>query len=442
MDFRRKFEFGLAWHTLLLIGAILLIEKAATTPGVRAGLVVAALIGVAALASLWNFIRRTNFLVSRFIESVRFEDYSQRFSDPSGGGFDVLGRTLDHALKALQARSTAETAEARYLAAIVDDAPSALLTVDENGRVEMLNKAARQLFGRVALNRVEDLETLGPELCAAVRLPPGTRKITRLILDGVPQKAIFASAQVARLDQPVTVLSILPVQSELGALEVAAQADLVRVLTHEIMNSLTPVTSLARTGADLVAVAAKTDKSLGDAKTATETVARRAEGILRFVESYREFAQTPDVHRRQFKAKPWAEEIMRLALANASERKINARVDVEPRTLSLTADPELLAQALLNLLRNSIRATAALEPAIVILDLSRETSGHFRIEVRDNGPGILKERRDDIFLPFYTTHKGGSGVGLSFARQVALAHGGSICALDAAEGGANLRMVI
>ena len=96
---------------------------------------------------------------------------------------------------------------------------------------------------------------LGPELAAAVRLPPGTRKITRLVLDGVPQKVIFASAQVARLDRPVTVLSILPVQSELGALEVAAQADLVRVLTHEIMNSLTPVTSLARLGAELVAAA-------------------------------------------------------------------------------------------------------------------------------------------------------------------------------------------
>jgi signal transduction histidine kinase len=442
MDFRRKFEFGLAWRTLLLIGAILLIAKAATTPGVRAGLVVAVLIGIAALASLWTFIRRTNFLVSRFIESVRFEDYSQRFSDPSGGGFDVLGRALDSALKTLQARHTAETAEARYLAAIVDDAPSALLTVDANGRVALLNKAARQLFARVPLNRVQDLEALGPELSATVRLPPGTRKITRLILEGVPQKAIFASAQVARLDEPVTVLSILPVQSELGALEVAAQADLVRVLTHEIMNSLTPVTSLARTGADLVATAAKTDKSLDDAKTATETVARRAEGILRFVESYREFASTPEVHRRVFKARPWAEEIMRLALANVSDRKIDIRVDVEPKAMSLTADPELLAQALLNLLRNSMRATSEVEHPIVILDLLRDAAGHVRIEVRDNGNGIPEDRREDIFLPFYTTHKGGSGVGLSFARQVALAHGGSICALEAPEGGATLRMVI
>jgi nitrogen fixation/metabolism regulation signal transduction histidine kinase len=442
MDFRRKFEFGLAWRTILLIGAILLIAKAAATPGVRAGLVVAAIVGIIALGSLWNFIRRTNFLVSRFIESVRFEDYSQRFSDPSGGGFDVLGQTLDQALKTLQARHTQESAESRYLGAIVDDAPSALLTIDRDGRVEVLNKAARQLFARMPMHRLEDLDALGPELATAVRLPPGTRKITRLILDGVPQKAIFASAQVARLDQPIAVLSILPVQSELGALEVAAQADLVRVLTHEIMNSLTPVTSLARTGAELVASAAKGKADLADAKIATETVARRAEGILRFVESYREFAQAPDIHRRQFKARPWAEEIMRLALANAADRQIDARIEVEAGTMNLNADPELLAQALLNLLRNSMRATADRDEPIVVLALAREPNGHFRLEVRDNGRGIPDDRREDIFLPFYTTHKGGSGVGLSFARQVALAHGGSICALEAPEGGANLRMVI
>lgn len=442
MDFRRKFEFGLAWRTIVFVGAVLIVLKAAETPGVRAGLVVAILVAITALGSLWNFIRRTNFLVSRFIESVRFEDYSQRFSDPSGGGFDVLGQTLDHALKTLQARHAQESAEVRYLSAIVDDAPSALLACDGESRMEVLNKAARQLFARQPLHRLSDLDALGPELAAAARLPAGTRKITRLVLDGVPQKAIFASAQVARLDKPVTIMSVLPVQSELGALEVAAQADLVRVLTHEIMNSLTPVTSLARTGADLVASAAKGDSALADAKTATETVARRAEGILRFVESYREFAQAPEVHRRTFKAMPWAEEIMRLALANAADHEVEGRIEVIPKALSVDGDAELLAQAVLNLLRNAIRATAEVTMPVVALTLTREATGHCRIEVRDNGGGIPEERREDIFLPFYTTHKGGSGVGLSFSKQVALAHGGSICALTAPEGGANIRMVI
>jgi nitrogen fixation/metabolism regulation signal transduction histidine kinase len=442
MAFRRRFEFGLAWRTLVLAACLWLFAVSLNTPGLRAGRIVVFLVALIALGSLWSFIRRTNFIVSRFVESVRFEDYSQRFSDPSGGGFDVLGATLDGAIKELQARHMEASAEGRFLSAVVDDSPSALLTIDGDGRIELLNKAARQLFARQHLQRVEDVDALGPELAAAVKLPPGTRKITRIILDGVPQKAIFASAQVARLNQPVIILSILPVQSELGALEVAAQADLVRVLTHEIMNSLTPVTSLARSGADLVAAAEQDGSKLAEARVATETVARRADGILRFVQSYREFAQAPEVHRRSFKAQPWGEEILRLALASGGETKVDLRLEVEPATMNLNADPELLAQAVLNLLRNAVRAVGAAEAPLVVLRIARDHHGRFHLEVRDNGPGIAEDRREDIFLPFYTTHKGGSGVGLSFARQVALAHGGSISALDAPEGGASIRMVV
>jgi two-component system nitrogen regulation sensor histidine kinase NtrY len=232
------------------------------------------------------------------------------------------------------------------------------------------------------------------------------------------------------------------VQSELGALEVAAQADLVRVLTHEIMNSLTPVTSLARSAAEMVAAAEAKGVDLGEARIATETVARRAEGISRFVESYREFAQAPEVSRQSFPAKPWGEEILRLASASAGDRRVDMRLEVNPPTLKLNADPELLAQALLNLLRNAIRATADSDQPMIRFIIGRQARGQSRIEIRDNGPGIPEERRDDIFLPFYTTHRGGSGVGLSFARQVALAHGGSISAGDAPEGGAMLLMFV
>lgn len=437
-----RFEVGLAWRTLVLVLGVWLLVEAIAAPHLRAGRVVAALIAFAALANLWAFIRRTNFQVARFIESVRFEDYAQRFSDPSGGGFDVLGETLDHALKALQERHARASREARFLSVIIDDSPSALLAIDEDGRIQMLNKAARQLFGRIGLTRVADLAALGPELAAAAQLTPGSRKITRLLIDGVPHRAIFASAHVARLEGGVTVLSILPVQTELGAFEVAAQADLVRVLTHEIMNSLTPVTSLARSGAEMVAAAEDRGADLGDARVATETVARRAEGLLRFVESYREFAQKPEVHRQSIPAKLWAQEILQLAMANVGERHVDVSAEVKPETLRLQADPDLLAQALLNLLRNALRVVAKVERPLIRLSISRERDGRVRIEVRDNGPGIPSDRREDIFLPFYTTHQGGSGVGLSFARQVALAHGGSISAGDSPEGGACLMMVV
>ena len=281
----RSFEFGLAWRTLLLILAVLLLVAALITPDLRVARIVAALIALVALASIWSFIRRTNFLIARFIDSVQFEDYAQRFSDPSGGGFDVLGEAFDRALKQLHHRQVEASSEARYLGAIIDDSPSALLTIAEDGRVELLNKAARQLFRSHSITRVEDLAQLGPEFVAATRLPAGSQKISRVVVDGIPQRIILSSAHLARLSGNVTVLSLLPAQTQLGALEMAAQADLVRVLTHEILNSLTPVTSLARSAAELVAAAATEDRALSDAQLATETVARRAEGITRFVES-------------------------------------------------------------------------------------------------------------------------------------------------------------
>ena len=115
MGFRRRFEFGLAWRTAVLVAAIWLLAQALSTPDLRAARIVAAPVAFAALSSLWQFIRRTNFQVARFIESVRFEDYSQRFSDPSGGGFDVLGETLDAALKTLKEQKVAAT---NYLSSV------------------------------------------------------------------------------------------------------------------------------------------------------------------------------------------------------------------------------------------------------------------------------------------------------------------------------------
>ena len=139
---------------------------------------------------------------------------------------------------------------------------------------------------------------------------------------------------------------------------------------------------------------------------------------------------------------PWADEILRLASANAEGPALKTVFEVTPTALQLDADPELLAQALLNLLRNAVRATVNVEQPLVRLSIVRQRGAQCRIEVADNGPGIAADRREDIFLPFYTTHKGGSGVGLSFARQVVLAHGGSISAGEAPEGGASLTISI
>lgn len=442
MAFSRRFEVGLAWRTLLVAGTLVLFAAAVVSPGLSAVRVVAGLVAVAALWSLWAHVRRTNFELARFVEALRFEDYTQRFSVAEGSGFEKLGAALDTVMKRLAAQRSGVAEEARYQAAVIDDSPVALLSIADDGRVELLNKAARRQFARASLTHVEDFAAYGPELSAAVALPPGGRRITRILLDGVAQRVMLATARLERLDGGLTIASVLPVQSELGAVELAAQADLVRVLTHEIMNSLTPVTSLARTSADLVAQAAAEDPRLADARDASRTLAARADGILRFVETYRDFSRTLELRRTRFPAGPWAAEIARLAAADAKSGDVRLAVTVEPPGLSVDADPDLLAQVALNLVRNAALATAEQAERQVMLRIAATPDRRVRIEVADNGPGIAADRREDVFLPFYTTRAGGSGVGLSFARQVVLAHGGSIVADAGDGGGAVIRIVL
>ena len=441
MGFDRRFEVGLLWRLGIVLATFALLILSLQTPGLAAARLVAALLAGLVLASLWSFVRRTNFEVARFVESLKFEDFSQRFATRSGGGFDVLGAALDTAMSDLRDRRAAQSEEARFLSLVIDDSPVALLTVTDDGVVTLLNKAARRQFDRHHGTRLSDFAAYGPEFAAALALPPGERRLTRLVVDGVAQRAMLATARVERLGTGLTIASLLPVQGELNTAELAAQSDLVRVLTHEIMNSLTPVTSLARTTAELVGEAASRDPGLADARLAVETLASRADGILRFVDSYRAFARALELRRRRFDVADWAAQIALLAAADPKSAGVAVSIAVAP-DLSADADPDLLAQVALNLIRNAALATAGQATRQIRLSAAATQDRRLLIEVADNGPGIPAERRQDVFLPFYTTRAGGTGVGLSFARQVVIAHGGSIAVDTSDLGGAVIRVLI
>jgi nitrogen fixation/metabolism regulation signal transduction histidine kinase len=442
MGFNRQFDIGLLWRLalILLLGGLVLMAFVAGGGG--ATRIVAVLLLGAAIADLWHHIRRTNLAVARFIEAIRFDDFTQRFTLGRGPGFETLGRALDEAIVVLGAKRSQAGEEVRFLSAVVDDAPAALLTIDEDERVTLLNKAARRQFADKSGIRVEDFRVYGAEFVAALGLSPSGRRVTQLVREGIGQRVMVETARIERLGSNLRIVSVLPIQSVLGAAEMATQNGLVRVLTHEIMNSLTPVTSLIRSAADLLATAENDPAAMAEARQAVEVAARRAEGMHRFVENYRSFARLPEIRRRRFSAADWTSEIVRLCAADPVTSGIAIDVSV-PAAMSLDADPDLMAQVCLNLLRNAATAArgASTEPHVGIA-LRAVGDGGARIEVFDNGPGIDPDRRDDIFLPFYTTRPDGSGVGLSFAQQVIIAHGGSISAATSAAGGASIIAII
>jgi signal transduction histidine kinase len=348
-------------------------------------------------------------------------------------GFAELGRALNDAMRDLQAESGRQAEELRFMQTLIDDMPVALLTVEEGGPVRLANKAARRLLGASDILSEDHLADLGATFSKRLTLAAGpTREVLILRLPAGPQRVLVRSGTLERLGTRVRAITIEPVQATLDAIEVAAQTDLVRVLTHEILNSLTPVTSLSETAVGLLA---SDSPDLRDARLAVGTLARRAAGLHRFIKSYRAVASPPVPHKRHFEAAPFAAELARLFAAEWPNHQLCSEVADGAR---IFADPDLFAQALINLLRNA--AQAAGTGARIRLGIAEVKNGSTIIEVEDNGPGIPEELRREVFLPFFTTRAEGTGVGLNLVRQIMVAHGWQVSVTTGELGGALVRL--
>jgi nitrogen fixation/metabolism regulation signal transduction histidine kinase len=446
MGFSRRFVAGLAWRAAAMLATAFAFVLSLSTPGLGAARLLAGMLFLWAIAEVWRYIQRTNVQLARYLEAVRLGDLSQSFSQRGGGsGFSEVGEALEQGIRKLREERHRLADANRFYEAVLDDAPTPLLTIDSEGRVELANKAARRLFIRHTGVRTDDYRTYGDAFADALGEDGvGRPRLVPLMIDAVPQTAMVSAAAVHRLGGMVRVIAVQPIQGELNAVEIAAQSDLVRVLTHEIMNSMTPVTSLARTAADLMKDVDKgDDPDIADAHAAVATLARRADGVMHFVESYRQISRTPDVRRRVFEVAPWARDLGSLFRAGDSSEGVKLSLLVTPESLTIDVDPELMCQVLINLLRNAAEAARghAAAPA-VSLSFTLIAGGRVQIEVGDNGPGVPAELRQDVFLPFFTTKAKGTGVGLSLARQVVLAHRGSIGLGESASGGALFRIIV
>lgn len=445
MSLRYSFLAGLVWRVLLLLVTSFGFVYSLGVEGLGAARILAALICIASVFGLWRYVQRTNIEIARFVDAVRFGDLSQSFSHRSeGSGFGEFGEALEQGIRRLREERHRLSEDSRFYEAVLDDAPTALLTVDSEGRVELANKAARRLLVRHKGVRIDDFKEYGTAFAKALEeVSVDKPRLVPLTLDTVPQTAMVSAAIVHRLGGLVRVVAVQPIQGELNAVELAAQSDIVRVLTHEIMNSMTPVTSLAHTAAHLMAEADKGDPAVADARAAVETLARRADGVMGFVESYRQISRAPEVRRRLFEALPWARELESLFRATEAGKAVAFDLEVVPETLTIDVDPDLMCQVLLNLLKNGAEAASAHRPDPALsMRFTRTRGGRAQIEVADNGPGIPESLQQDIFLPFFTTKAKGTGVGLSLARQVVLAHRGAISLDRNDAGGALFRIVV
>ncbi len=444
-----SFAVQLLVRVAALFGLLAVLAYVVTSTDFHAVALVAGAITVIQAGLLIRFVGRTNRELARFLDGIRYDDFLQSFSNRElGAGFDEMGLALEQAMHRFRAARLSDEARRRYLEALVEQVPVALLSVHDDGTVELLNSAARRLLNASSRTSLDALAAYGESFRRDIaQSRPGGRTLTRTEIDGIERHLVLSTTQIIAGSSSQRVTSLQDIQTELDTNELSAWQDMVRVISHEIMNSLTPIASLARTADEIVAdLAAKAgaDQSraaeLVDLRDAVQTLSRRSTGLLRFVRSYRQLTQMPPPSLHSLAMGEYLHRLDKLLESEWSGRGIQMHLRHPPEGLEILADENLLDQAMINLLRNAADAAASNEQPQVWLTGGLSERGRPIIEIADNGRGFDDETRDKIFLPFFTTKPDGSGIGLALARQIMLVHKGAITAGPRPGGGAVFRL--
>ena len=442
----RRFIVGAAMRLFLAGAALAVVIWLAPRDGYTVGAFIAGVVFVLLVAELWRYISRTNREISRFLDAAANADFSQRFSFRSvGSGFEELGEAFTNIINRLRDRSLGQETEVRKLRALIEHIPVPLLTLSADDSIEIHNNAARRLFGPTPVSNLKDLRHFGAAFADAIAYAvPGQRQLVEFSVEGIEYHLTLAATEIIIAGSSQRLISLQDIQSELDSKQAESWQDLVNVLTHEIINSIAPVTSLAASAAEVVDIVVTklhdgepVEEEMDDLQAAVSIVARRSNSLTEFVDSYRQISRLAPAEKKRVGIRELFDDVARLAQAECpAEKHMELTYSVNPPELDVFADRDLIEPVLLNLLRNARQATSGTKEPKIGLTARMNRRGHVVIDVSDNGSGVPVEIERKIFVPFFTTREGGSGVGLALARQVMIAHGGFIRVADNKGGGA------
>ncbi|WP_420429905.1 sensor histidine kinase [Kordiimonas sp.] len=445
----KKFSLMLAGRMALIMLSLLALTYVVVVPGYHAATLLVFFVVCGQTWEVINFVAKTNSEITRFLDAARYADYSQRFNlHRLGAGFGELGETFGDILNRFQEARSSKEEELRHLKALIEHVPVPLLSVHASGSVTLWNNAARRLFGSAHVTQLRDFDQFGTDFGKQIRqLEAGDKRLASFTSDDMTLKLAIVATQIIIGGHSEKLVSLQNIQSELDVAQLQAWQDLVRVLTHEIMNSITPVASLAKTAVDLVddvteKVASRPEivEELGDVKDAVTTVARRSDSLMQFVSSYRSLTRLPPPEKHLLRLDDLFNAVAKVGTIGWDEKNIGFSSHVEPQELDVTADRDMLEQVLINMLKNAEQAMAGREGAALHMNARLNRRGHVIIEVSDTGPGIPADIAKKIFVPFFTTKRDGSGVGLALTRQVMIAHGGNVSVGERDGGGAKFTL--
>lgn len=385
------------------------------------------------VGELFHFVSLTNRKLTRFLESVKYSDFVSGFTADNklGKSFKDLNISFNEVLEAFRKARSEKEEHWQYLNTVVQQVRTGIISFDTDGHVQLINMNARKFLNVQAIKNIHELKERNYKLhYILTNTQPGKSSLYK---DAYDFHLTIQATELRIRGEEIKLLTLQNIQPELQKQELEAWQNLTRVLRHEIMNSITPISSLTSTLKDILQydLTRKEDhyelkqEGAEDLKEGLSTIENRSKGLIKFIDAYREYTSLPNPKLKTILLKNLIEKVSMLMRQEMKNLRIDFHHECRSEYLTIQADEEMIEQVLINLLKNSAEAVANKEHARVEL-IGRYDGSHIKIEVMDNGTGIIPEAIERIFVPFYTTKKTGSGIGLSLSRQIMQLHNGTL----------------
>ena len=396
--------------------------------------IIFSVVTIGQLFELFHFITLTNRKLSRFLESVRYSDFISGFSGDSrlGSGFKELNFAINDVLEAFRKARSDKEENLLYLNTVVEHVSTGLLSFDSDGNVGLINATAKKFIGVRHLRNIEELIEKNSRLYKMFfDIPPGKSSLFKTRED--IQLSIHAT-EIRLKGKLFKLVALQNIQPELQKKELEAWQNLTRVLRHEIMNSITPISSLTSTLKSILQedlekednVYKMNHESVDDLQEGIKTIEDRSRGLIKFINAYRDYTSIPLPDLKEIRLETLFEHVHQLMKTELQKTHVTFTLSIKPEGLTIVADEELIEQVLINLIKNGLEAVRGVKNPVITLSGKLVKEEGVIIAVRDNGHGIVREALERIFVPFYTTKKEGSGIGLALSRQIMQLHHGMI----------------
>jgi len=377
------------------------------------------------------YLTRTNRSLNNFLKSVKYLDPSRGISE-GDKSFDLLNLTYNEIIDSIQKVKIEKEAEHHYFQYTIEHIGIGLISFNESGDIELFNSAARDLSGIKFIRNIRDLDKSIPGISELLfSLKQGHSKMIKVVSGDEIMKLSIRKTVFKIQDKTVNLVSLQNIRTELEEEEIEVWKKLISVLTHEIMNSVSPIKSLTSTVIKMfekssISTGLETSANNEDILLALKTIQKRSKGLISFVEIYRNLTKIPLPVFNEIELKNLLDEIIILMKSQMKSSGIYCSADVIPENLRLVADEKLITQVMINLIKNSVESLNNKKDGKIQIKAFLSPQSETIIQVIDNGAGIPADFIDKVFIPFFTTKENGSGIGLSLTRQIMKLHGGTI----------------